>query len=372
MKRLFVLVAATAALATAAVVVAPGGGAQGTAPNPVTCEGYPEPRVYLEGQSWWEPQNGPDTHPGTGEQGHVHVEGCFPLYQNLTGPSLELDLTVRLHNMPGYLDTLRVRSYSVDEAVSVTRGGKDGDRLNYRCVTADCSYQFHMSLPLDKAVYSGTHAIQVEASVVHEPGADGLRGRQITLPQWGVNFANGKPPVPGTVGVIERVKRDVIGDTQYTYLKESYSRASLLRDSLPFNEATLAQEPKSGVWEPKVFFEKDSGFVYVDPKLHADPRDKGLVVYEGVGNTPAPDYGVRRVQVDTTKLTDGPHRLLVGSCNVNVPETAAGVAGGDPNSTTFSRGDHCGTVVIPFTVDNGVVDPPPPPPPEDCVPVEHG
>ena len=26
-----------------------------SAPDPTTCTGYPEPRVYMESQSWWEP-----------------------------------------------------------------------------------------------------------------------------------------------------------------------------------------------------------------------------------------------------------------------------------------------------------------------------
>src|SRR4051794_21487387 len=90
--RLSSLIAATAA-ATLLASVASMVGVRSTAhaiasPNPVTCEGYPEKRVYLEAQSWWEAQPGPPGHPGTGQQGHIHVGTCFPLYQKLSGPSI--------------------------------------------------------------------------------------------------------------------------------------------------------------------------------------------------------------------------------------------------------------------------------------------
>ena len=92
----------TIAAVLAAMVVVLSGGPARAAPDPLTCQGYPEKRVYLESQSWWEPQKGPPEHPGTGKQGHIHVETCFPLYQTLGGTgTIGFDITIRLHNMPG-------------------------------------------------------------------------------------------------------------------------------------------------------------------------------------------------------------------------------------------------------------------------------
>src|SRR3712207_3980899 len=94
------LISTFALLAASAVAVpgAPAAARAAQAPDPVTCQGYAENRVYLENQSWWEAQPGPADHPGTGKQGHIHVGTCFPLWQRLTGPTLPLDLTLQLHN----------------------------------------------------------------------------------------------------------------------------------------------------------------------------------------------------------------------------------------------------------------------------------
>jgi hypothetical protein len=51
------------------------------------------------------------------------------------------------------------------------------------------------------------------------------------------------------------------------------------------------------------------------------------------------------VAIDTTRLADGEHRLLVGSCNVNI------AVGGTVNGQV-QRGDNCGTLVVRFMVDN--------------------
>ena len=44
-----------------------------TLPDSLTCEGYPEPRVFLESQSWWVDAHRP--YPGA----QIHWGTCFPL-----------------------------------------------------------------------------------------------------------------------------------------------------------------------------------------------------------------------------------------------------------------------------------------------------
>jgi hypothetical protein len=51
------------------------------------------------------------------------------------------------------------------------------------------------------------------------------------------------------------------------------------------------------------------------------------------------------LNIDTTKLAEGEHRLLVGTCNLDIP------VGGTVNGQT-ARGDHSGTLVVRFIVDN--------------------
>ena len=44
-----------------------------TLPDSLSCEGYPEPRVFLESQSWWVDAHRP--YPGA----QIHWGTCFPL-----------------------------------------------------------------------------------------------------------------------------------------------------------------------------------------------------------------------------------------------------------------------------------------------------
>jgi hypothetical protein len=333
------------------------------AADPVTCTGYPEPRTYSEGQSWGEKQFGPASHPGTGKQGHIHVEACAPIWQTVSG-TLTLDLTVRFHNMPGVLKTVRVRMYG-DETANVVRGGADGNRLENRCLAADCEYKFHMEMDLNKLQYSGWHMLIPEVTVRNEPGSDGANHAQLAIPYWPMNVANGKPAPPvGSVAeaMAKRADGDVTsgvgiaGDSLYpsTLAEGSYARTSISKTQVPWNLATLDLKPLSGVWTPRVWFEKEKGFAYVDPTLHAVPVNKGTVVYEGPGYNPIPlpgqpssERGNRLLNIDTTRLTDGIHRLLLGSCNEDIPIGKPGTP-----IETADRWTNCGTQVIRFLVDN--------------------
>ena len=128
----------------------------------------------MENQSWWEPQKGPPSHPGTGKQGHIHVETCFPLYQRFSGTeTIAFDITVRMHNLPGEMKDLVIDSYG-DFRLNVARN------VNWRCPTADCARTFHAEFPLDQMQYSGLHAL-------HHRGVREGRGRP--LPVHGASLA---------------------------------------------------------------------------------------------------------------------------------------------------------------------------------------
>jgi Bacterial TSP3 repeat len=308
-----------------------------------SCTGYPEPRVYLEGQSWWEPQTGPASHPGTGKQGHIHLETCFPLYKHYTGSEkIRFDYTIRLHNMPGQLVYLHQSLYGEDGTKTLNGFGNEP----VRCPTADCVYRKTLTLDLSGAKYSGLHVVSPGAQVFNEPGLDGEKHTQMAIPYWPIYLDNGKPPPPpgsdAAVWAGHANQRGLIGDTYYPLSPDGdYSQVAIARADLPYVEGSLAPKVISGVWRPRVFFEKDTAFAYVDPMLHATPRDEGVVFLEQniAGNA------FRKVAIDTTRLADGEHRLLVGSCNVNI------AVGGTVNGQV-QRGDNCGTLVVRFMVDN--------------------
>src|SRR3954471_11177667 len=96
-----VLAGAAAVFMLAALVV----GASASGPTTLyACAGapadspqqqYPEKRIYLEDQAWVLPA------PGTHGTGHIHIAACVPLYQEITSPTLHLDIKWQLHDMDG-------------------------------------------------------------------------------------------------------------------------------------------------------------------------------------------------------------------------------------------------------------------------------
>lgn len=316
MRKLLVI-PLVAAVATAAVFIT-GGNAT---PDPQTCVGYPEPRIQLESQSWWSPQPGPADHPGTGQQGHVHVGMCFPLYQHISGDTLHLDVTVKLHNMPALPSKLRVVFY--------------GDVVQWKgplvppCASADCEHVYSLDVPLSDLTFSGWRLVAPFLNVTNSNG-----DIQRQWPHWFVYIDNGQSaPPPGTVGTD---LEDVGGDTWYSDVvggtTGKYANAVMERASVPWDEETGELTPLSGTWTPTVRFEAQTNFAYIDPALHATPPSHGTVVYEAT--TTNTGYHTQQLEIDTTQLADGPHRLLIGTGNVG------------------TNGTHTGVLVVPFVVDN--------------------
>jgi hypothetical protein len=162
---------------------------------------------------------------------------------------------------------------------------------------------------------------------------------QITYSHWQLNVDNGKPPPTAPGAALESAKQaDLIGgDSIYPFATNTdYARVLVKRADFPWDPVTGAYIPKRGVWQLPVNFQHDNGFAYVDPQLHAMPPSHGTVVYDG----PATPEAVRTVPIDTTKLTDGMHKVLLGTCNTHV-----------------EGGKHCGTLVIRFLVKNDMVRP---------------
>lgn len=284
----------------------------GAAPDTVNCTGYPEPRIQLENQSWWDPQPGPASHPGTGKQGHIHVGMCFPLYQHLSGPILHLDVTVKLHNMPAIPSKIRVALY---DDVTWNSG-----IVVPPCATNDCTYTYPLDVPIALARYSGWREIAVYLNVTNA-NAEVQRNWE----RWLVYLDNGKPSPPA--GQAGSVLGNPGGDSWYSNVPGGttgqYSQAQILRGDVPWDEATGQLTPLSGVWKPTAKYEAQSNFAYIDPALHAVPPSKGTVVYEAA--TANTGYHTQQLSIDTTALSNGVHRLVIGSGNQGTNGTNTGV-----------------------------------------------
>jgi hypothetical protein len=288
------------------------------APDPKTCEGYPEKRVYLEAQSWWETQPGPPDHPGTGKQGHIHVGTCFPLFQRLTGPSLHLDVFVQLHNLPSRVDYLSV-DIEAGRAGTLYHGLVPGFRRT--CPTADCSEWVGIDVPLTSLRSSGWASFNILA---HATTTDGRAQR--VLSRWWAYVANGKRThkKPSDGPAVEGTGWFAPGGPA-----GKYAGAHIANGDIPWDAATGQAIAVTGTWRPAVSIRREA-FVLVDPALHANPPSLGKVVLSNVGEW----NRTEKLAIDTTALTDGRHRLLIASC--------------DPRPD----GRNCGVLVVPFVVQN--------------------
>ena len=87
---------------------------------------------------------------------------------------------------------------------------------------------------------------------------------------------------------------------------------------------------------PRVFVEQRAGIAYVDPALHAVPPSKGVVIHDGARSTAWGPVGCNKLRIDTTTLTNGVHKLLIGRC---ITDTRIATV-------------HCGTPAVRVTVDD--------------------
>ncbi len=294
-------------------------------PDPLTCEGYPEKRVYLENQSWVSPQPaGEVPHPGDGQDGHIHVGTCYPLFQTLTGDTLSLDINFKLHNVPGDPQWLIVQAYGLNtDAIRVDKLGpwpfKDG------CDVVDCQEWFHFDFPLDDVATSGWTQIGIWYAVQLDSGI-----KWYNINNWSVFVDNGAPSDPTPLEETDRIGGD-------TWIQNSngsnYSETWITSEFFPWDSTTGEFVPVSGVWEPEVSFccsykPGTTGFATVDPAQHG--QIPGTIVYDGPAQFDLP------LSIDTTVLANGMHKLLLASCNPNV---SGGLT-------------QCGVLVVPFEVQN--------------------
>jgi hypothetical protein len=88
-------------------------------------------------------------------------------------------------------------------------------------------------------------------------------------------------------------------------------------------------KPLSGTWRINVRFDRPGQLALVDPDLHNGER--GLVVHEAAGQ---PAHSRRTLRIDTTRLANGVHKLLLASSNGGM------------------LSEHTGVLVLPFLVRN--------------------
>lgn len=302
----------------------------------ITCVGYPEQRIMMENQAWVEPQPGRASHPGTGHQGHIHVSTCFPLHQVVTSPVLSLDIRVQFHNVPGIVQNFHVGTYV--PAAGVPGAGESVfiEIPMDNCPAEDCDRWIHVDFPLAEVPSSGWTEFHMYPTV-NLVDANGVKIRQhwYNVPRWFFDIQNGAPPRDPPLAAN---KIRIGGDTWLSPeggVGAKYSEARIHTPSFPWDLSTCQPIPVSGVWSPQVWFDGDEGRAIIDPALHAHPPNLGWEVWRGVPVATATKPKRMTIDIDTTRLTNGPHRILLISTSIR------------PSGMRNS-----GILVVPFTVSN--------------------
>jgi hypothetical protein len=300
--------------------------------DPVTCAGYPEPRVFLESQSWWYD----DAAHTDGQSSHVHVGTCFPIYGTVSGIQ-SFDLVVKMHNEPVGTKITNVR-FSGNVTGPNPIYLYQNNSLSLQCPSTsptDCTHIIPITVDWSKlavngVTYRGTTEVRIHGQTTRPDGSRNLatNGWLLFVDNPGATLATSKAVrFPTTEG---RGWYELPGKPKLGYIN------ALLTSPVP-------RDPVCGVFSVRVSTKLganegigtetlESSLVTIDPHLHAVPEQPGRVLFDGPGAI------YRRFDIDTTQLSNGPHSLVI----------AARAVGGDvPAGKKLA-----GAQVIPFKVDN--------------------
>jgi hypothetical protein len=280
-------------------------------PNPLTCVGYPEPRVFLESQTWWIQTPGK-----TGTTfGHMHVGACVPTERTVSGV-VGIDVRIILHDNPGKFDYWNPVLVSDTQELSLPHVT---DLHGLTCPSGTCAAWSHADVDTRQLDYDGRQELRIRA-YTNTPDGNIMHSSINAF----LDLANGKTANPLDRRAYQRGKG--------WYTGSGYCEASFL-SAIPYG-------PLSGTWAPTVLI-ADHGAaddlavthhtIRIDPDFHADPPKPGTIISDGPGQLAS-----TTLSIDTRALANGVHKLhMRADCN-------------DPRGSTNS-----GVLIVPFTVDNG-------------------
>jgi hypothetical protein len=240
------------------------------APDSAACTGFPEPRVWLESQAWWDTA-GLVLPSRVGE--HIHVGTCWPT--TATGGEATLDgpqrlwIRVMLHRSTGKTSILRVADGSTVKK-SVT-------------LVIPPSRDTTLWVPFDVNLTTWSTGRREVRWTVNIPNtAEGKRQYQSTGWQLCVRACSPTYRTPPWT------------EGRGWYEGHDYQNARFL--------SPLPVAPLSGVWTFKVrLLQNGPGGVFVDPNFHAGSAGQRLA---GGGFS-----GV--ITLDTRTLANGVHHLVL-------------------------------------------------------------
>ncbi|MEW9871925.1 fibronectin type III domain-containing protein [Arthrobacter sp. HS15c] len=307
-------------------------------PNPVTCEGYPEKRRFVDSQSWWLPTEGA-TPAGT-DHGHIHVGACIPERETMTGP-FRLDIRMVLHDPglqkinTGSTATPYVSVVMKDSSIEQTQSKLY--QAGWTCSTPGTCTRWGQ-VTVDPSIFTTDGLKETRLrffSDVKDLAANGTTSTARMTASLNFQYYVDLSPTR----TVKDVSRDpyLRGKGWYSapgndLAVGGYCEADLMTVPLP-------DTPISGIWSPavKMVWHGDAGDppvtaheVRIDPDFHNNIP--GTIIRQASGEYDAP------VGIDTTRLTNGRHTLFLrAECNDQYGR----------NSTAS------GVLIVPFDVDNG-------------------
>jgi len=292
-------------------------------------------KFFLSAQEWWLENNPKFTN--FGMTSHLHTEVEWDHKRTISG-KVNFPIKSVVHNVPegAVFRKLMVQAfYSSDLPLNIRPENEQlsGDdhayaleRFSRSNTSVTTTWNDVLTVDCNELPYSGWCQFRIRA-FVKLPNGDDMR-TSTRLHAW---VDNGKPRGHLYTSPDELGGRGWYGGTR----EVNYTAASL--ENPP-------DGPVSGVWKAKVFLERGhQGIpvtyhrVAIDPQIHAG--NEGTIIKEGIGEF----FGI--VEIDTTKLLDGVHKL-------GLLATALFKEDGSENSA------H---TVISFEVKNGNTPPVEPP-----------
>ena len=283
-------------------------------PDPVSCAGYREARVFLESQSWWRRTPGSN---GT-DFGHIHSGTCFPFLQAISG-TVRFDVRSMIHDNPGStLNAIRIQAFKTGRGTE-TLASVD---LDAPCESGECTFWTRVIADTSALEYDGLTEFRVQSWSMDADGS-----RNLATNGFLAYVENGKT-------TLDTMPGDPFGTTGRGWYSTpdgtelGYENARLV--------TPVPMAPVSGTWSPVVETLTGSGgqpitrsIVALDPDFHAHPEDFGTIVVDEAGPIERP------LVIDTTALANGAHRLVIIA------------SAEEPVGSTLS-----GVLAIPFTVRN--------------------
>lgn len=252
----------------------------------VDCSAYPEPRVFLEAQDWWDPI------PELGGLGHIHAGLCFPLHQTVSG-TLQFDMRVIVHENKGQIIRVKMQD--------------------------DQSKEHHLEFPNITPPDGGTHVYWFPMTIDTTQMDDGMQLFRfyVDLEHSNGNRQTARPIFPAFVDN----GGPYTSNANDKWVKPTgwYNVETPLRD-FGYLWAAIASAdydpltPVSGVWQPQVKCTVNATdtsppvlrtIAHIDPNFHAVPEDTGTTILDVAGEFSG------NLSIDTTQLSNGQHVLLV-------------------------------------------------------------